>query len=324
MTEQLGENKISFYNLYGPAECTLTSVYHRVTNIDIEKGIIPIGIPYPGMESKVLDEYHQPVVLGQVGELFLDGIQRFPGYYDRDDLTQQALYGSFYRTGDLVSQDPSTGYLYYLGRQDFQVKLRGQRIELGEIERSILEFVSACAVIKYDEYLIAYVQGHDIDLNALRDHCKSRLPHFMIPSTFIVLDRLPLNKNGKLDRKVLPKPVDLPSMSTSAHMEVSSEMEVNVHQMWCQVLKCDGPISTTNSFFSVGGHSMLLMQLYHRYQTTFGFDSRTISIGEFLRHPTIEEHAKLLCKVVNTANIDQLTTWPALHLNEGNDFNAQS
>ncbi len=67
---------------------------------------------------------------------------------------------------------------------------------------------------------------------------------------------------------------------------------------------------------------MLLMQLYHRYQTTFGFDSRTISIGEFLRHPTIEEHAKLLCKVVNTANVDQLTTWPALHLNEGNDFNA--
>ena len=111
----------------------------------------------------------------------------FPGYYDRDDLTERVLYRSFYRTGDLVRQDPVTGDLYYLGRQDFQIKMRGQRIELGEIERCLLEVVSGCAVIKHDEHLVAYVQGRDIDLDTLRKQCRSHLPPFMIPSNYIVM-----------------------------------------------------------------------------------------------------------------------------------------
>ncbi|CAF4639293.1 unnamed protein product, partial [Rotaria sp. Silwood2] len=120
MTEHLGQGKVTFYNLYGPAECTLTSVYHRVTSADIQSGTIPIGFPFPGMQARILDQYYQPVIPGQVGELLLDGVQRFPGYYDRNDLTERVLYGSFYCTGDLVCQDPITGQLYYLGRQDFQ------------------------------------------------------------------------------------------------------------------------------------------------------------------------------------------------------------
>ncbi|CAF1351918.1 unnamed protein product, partial [Rotaria sordida] len=156
--------------MYGPAECTLGSIYHRVSSTDIESGLIPIGVPFPGMQARILDQYYQPVLVGQVGELFLDGVQRFPGYYERPDLTERAHYGSFYRTGDLVRQDPTTGQLYYLGRQDFQIKLRGQRIELGEIERCLLKLASSCVVIKFDEHLVAYVQGKNIDLDELRGH----------------------------------------------------------------------------------------------------------------------------------------------------------
>ena len=284
---------------------------------DIKSGTIPIGLPFPGMEAQVLDQYFQPVVLGQIGELFLDGVQRFVGYYDRDDLTARALHGSFYRTGDLVRQDPTTGVLYYLGRQDFQIKLRGQRIELGEVERCLLELVSSCAVIKCDERLVAYVQGSDIDPEGLRAHCRSRLPPFMIPSLFIVMDRLPLNKNGKLDRRALPKPANSPLLPNTTHTELRSELEATIHKLWCQVLQCDGPISTTSSFFSMGGHSMLLMQLYHQYQTSFDFDNRTNPIALFFRQATIGEHAKLLQQAAEVVNGNKFTSWKSLHLTEG-------
>ncbi|CAF4467348.1 unnamed protein product, partial [Rotaria sp. Silwood2] len=180
--------------------------------------MIPIGVPVPGTHALILDQYFQPVLVGQVGELFLDGVQR-----------------------DLVRQDPITGHIHYIGRQDFQVKLRGQRIELGEIERCLLQLVSACVVIKSEEHLIAYVQGKDIDLDQLRDHCRLHLPQFMIPSIFIPMHRFPLNKNGKLDRQALPKPTNLLSLSNNIHIELSTEMEITVHKLWCQILQCDVP-----------------------------------------------------------------------------------
>ena len=136
----------------------------------------------------------------------------FAGYLGRDDLTAKALIEIdgelFYRTGDLVRMD-NNGLLYYQGRKDHQIKLHGQRIELGEIERCLLNItsISACVVMKWnDDYLVAYVQSSDINEQQLREHCQSHLPPHMIPSFFIILDKLPLNPNGKIDRKQLPSP----------------------------------------------------------------------------------------------------------------------
>ncbi|CAF4066371.1 unnamed protein product, partial [Rotaria magnacalcarata] len=316
MGKLLDHNKVKFYNLYGPAECTLGCVYHRVSTADIQSGGIPIGVPFPGMQAQILDQYYQPVFVGQVGELFLDGVQRFPGYYERHDLTAQSHYGSFYRTGDLVRQDPTTRHLYYLGRQDFQIKLRGQRIELGEIERCLLELVSGCVVVKCDEHLVAYVQGKDIDLDDLRAHCRLHLPQFMIPSIFIPLERFPLNKNGKLDRLALPKPTNLSSLSNTIYTELHTEMEETVHKLWCQVLQSDVPKSTTSNFFSMGGHSMLLMQLYHQYQSLPTFDNRISPITLFFRQPTIGEHAMLLQHTAKEVNGDKCKEWQSMHLTE--------
>ncbi|CAF1155994.1 unnamed protein product, partial [Rotaria sordida] len=158
------------------------------------------------MQVRVLDKFYQPVVPGMDGELFIAGIQRFSGYYDREDLTRAALFGSFYRTGDLVRMD-NRGLLHYIGRKDNQIKLHGQRIEPGEIERCLLETsISACAVIKEgDDHLVAYVQNCHMNEEQLREYCRQHLPSYMIPSKFIVLEQMPLNRNGKLDRMQLPR-----------------------------------------------------------------------------------------------------------------------
>jgi hypothetical protein len=272
----------------------------------------------------IMDEFLQLSNMGQEGELLIGGVGVFAGYHGRDDLTTKALTEIngeiFYRTGDLVRMDNS-GLLHYLGRKDHQIKLHGQRIELGEIERCLLDTsISACVVVKWnDDHLIAYVQSSKMDEEQLRKHCESHLPPYMIPSIFIVLEQLPLNANGKIDRKRLPSPnfssltLPSPGKSDAPH----NQLEDRVHGVWCQVLHCDGQrISTTTSFFSIGGHSLLFIELYHRYQILFDFDTRILSIAPFLQQPTIVQHAKLLEKI--TANEMESTRWHTLHLIQGN------
>ncbi|CAF4320686.1 unnamed protein product, partial [Adineta steineri] len=159
-----------------------------------------------------MNQYLQSSATAQEGELCVGGVGVFAGYLDRDDLTAKALVEIdgelYYRTGDLVTIDKN-GLLYYQGRKDHQIKLHGQRIELGEIERCLLNItsISACVVMKWnDDYLVAYVQSSDINEQQLREHCQSHLPPHMVPSIFIILDKLPLNSNGKTDRKLLPSP----------------------------------------------------------------------------------------------------------------------
>ncbi|CAF4337186.1 unnamed protein product, partial [Adineta steineri] len=241
------------------------------------------------------------------------------------DLTAKALLEIdgqlFYRTGDLVTID-NNGLLHYQGRKDHQIKLHGQRIELGEIERCLLNItsISACVVIKWnDDYLVAYVQSSaHINEEELRQHCRSHLPPHMIPSIFVILDKLPLNQNGKVDRKQLPSPQF--SLSTLLSSDKSdtplNQFEERIHTIWCQVLHCNGNhISRTTSFFSVGGQSLLFIQLYHRYQSLFSFDARSLSIGLFLQQPTIRQHAQLLQTL--PSNDTQTIRWQSSHINEG-------
>ncbi|CAF4314378.1 unnamed protein product, partial [Adineta steineri] len=258
------------------------------------------------------------------GELLVRGVGIFSGYLDRDDLTAKALVEIdgqlFYRTGDLVTMD-NNGLLHYQGRKDHQIKLHGQRIELGEIERCLLNItsISACIVMKWnDDYLVAYVQSSDINEQKLRAHCQSHLPPHMIPSIFIILEKLPLNQNGKVDRKELPSPNFSASTLLSSDRSDTSlnQFEERIHTIWCQVLHSNqNHISRTTSFFSVGGHSLLFIELYHHYQSVFNFDAHTLSIAPFLQQPTICQHSQLLQTV--TMNNIKTTRWHTLHINEG-------
>jgi hypothetical protein len=291
------------------------------STVDIES--CPIGHPLPNYRYIILDEFFQNVVVDQEGELYIGGVGVFAGYHGRDDLTEKALIEIdgeiFYRTGDLVRMN-SNGLLHYQGRKDHQIKLHGQRIELGEIERCLLNTsISNCVVMKCGEdHLVAYVQSSDMNENQLREHCQSHLPPYMIPSIFMVLEKLPLNPNGKIDRKRLPSP-DLSSFTLSPSSGTDTphnQFEERVHDVWCQVLRCDGQqISTTTSFFSIGGHSLLFIELYHRYQAIFDFDTRELSIGLFLQQPTIIQHAQLL----QTTLVNQMKSshWQTLYINQG-------
>lgn len=311
-----------FWNLYGPAETTLDCTYYMICPT-ANMTTVPLGVPLPNYRCLIVDEFLQPVIVGHDGELLVGGVGVFAGYLGREDLTTSVLINIeghiFYRTGDLVRLDQS-GLLHYVGRKDYQVKLHGQRIELSEIEHCLLDTaISACVVIKWgDDHLVAYVQGKDINVQELREHCQSKLPPFMVPSLFVVLEQMPLNANGKLDRKRLPPP-DISSLGMTAIAEpdaAPSQMEERVHELWREVLQQKSDrIPLRTSLFSVGGHSLLLIQLYHRYQSLFGFDTRTLSIGSFLRQATIAEHAQLL-ETIEQLNAES-RRWQPQHIVQG-------
>ncbi|CAF4338145.1 unnamed protein product, partial [Adineta steineri] len=153
-----------------------------------------------------------------------------------------------------------------------------------------------------NDYLVAYVQSSShTNEEELRQHCQSHLPPHMIPSIFIILDKLPLNQNGKIDRKQLPSPefALLPFSSSDKSDTSLNQFEERIHTIWCQVLHSNqNNISGTTSFFSVGGHSLLFIQLYHHYQSVFNFDAHSLSIAPFLQQPTIFQHSQLLQTVI--------------------------
>jgi NRPS condensation-like uncharacterized protein/aryl carrier-like protein len=273
-----------------------------------------------------VDEFLQNIIINQEGELLVGGVGVFAGYLGRDDLTEKTLIEIdgeiFYRTGDLVRID-NNGRLHYQGRKDYQIKLHGQRIELGEIERCLLNTsISACVVMKWDDdHLVAYVQTSDMNEEQLREHCQSHLPTHMIPSIFILLDKLPLNANGKIDRKSLPPP-SFPHLSSTSLknqgelLVPTNEIEVTIHHIWCDIFQ-QNQISIDTNIFTIGGHSLLLMQLFHRYKTQFQMQPNALSITDLFQHPTIIGHAQLIRQTVdNTQNIDDFT-WSSLNLIQG-------
>ena len=251
----------------------------------------------------------------------MGGVGVFAGYLGRDDLTEKALINIngelFYRTGDLVTLD-NNGLLHYQGRKDHQIKLHGQRIELGEIERCLLNTsISACVVMKWGEdHLIAYVQSSNINEKELREYCQSHLPPHMIPSIFIILEKLPLNANGKVDRKVLPSPESSHLILNTEHKSPRNEIEIKIHNIWCDLFQ-QNEISIDRNIFSIGGHSLIIMQLFQRYKSEFHIERNTISIADLFQHPTITDHAQLIQQSINDTQIMHDSHWSSLHLIQG-------
>ncbi|WP_280401090.1 non-ribosomal peptide synthetase, partial [Nocardia carnea] len=209
------------HNLYGPTEAAVDVTYHEVTDADTT--VVPIGVPVFNTQVYVLDDRLRPAPVGVAGELYLAGTQLAHGYVARPDLSADRFVANpfgtserMYRTGDVVRWN-AAGELEYVGRSDFQVKLRGQRIELGEIEAALTEvdeIAQAVVVLRSDartgDQLVGYLvpaAGAPLDLEDVREDLSARLPSYMVPAAFVVLDELPLNASGKLDRRALPAPV---------------------------------------------------------------------------------------------------------------------
>ncbi|MFP3989073.1 amino acid adenylation domain-containing protein [Streptomyces sp. E11-3] len=259
-------------NEYGPTEASVgTSVFPVPQDIDAD--VLPIGRPLPNMAMYVLGTALEPVPVGVTGELYVGGTGVARGYAGRADLTAERFvpdpYGPagarLYRTGDLVRRLPD-GNVEFVGRVDDQVKIRGYRIELGEVRAVLAEHpeVRDAFVAVHDDELAAYVTPAVPD--GLAQHLAARLPDYMIPATFTALDALPLNANGKVDRRALPAPGG-PAGADDGHVPPSGPVEERIAEIWTELLGVQA--GAHDNFFHVGGNSILAIRLISRIQEEF-------------------------------------------------------
>ncbi|MDC3743164.1 amino acid adenylation domain-containing protein [Pseudomonas syringae pv. syringae] len=272
------------YNLYGPTEAAIDVTHWTCTTDNVLS--VPIGRPIDNLKTHILDDGLLPAAQGVAAELYLGGVGLARGYHNRAALTAERFVpdpfdeqggGRLYRTGDLARYRDA-GVIDYAGRIDHQVKIRGLRIELGEIEACLLEHDSVHEAVVIDadgpsgKQLAAYlvVEHHDDQLrDALKAFLKESLPDYMVPTHFIILDRMPLSANGKLDRKALPKPDA--SQLQRQYVAPCSEQEQQMAAIWADVLKVER-VGLSDDFFELGGHSLLATQLISRIHTGLGID----------------------------------------------------
>ncbi|KAB0572819.1 amino acid adenylation domain-containing protein, partial [Helicobacter pullorum NCTC 12824] len=259
--EKLQVPRPQFINSYGPTECSDVVAWHAV-DADLSRyGVadIPLGRPLRNLTLYVLDAYGQRVPTGSVGELYIGGAGVARGYLNREALTAERFLddpftpgGRMYRTGDLVRYR-ADGTLDYLGRNDDQVKIRGLRIELGEIEALLAAHpeVTEAAVLVRDERLVAYFTGLTPQIEDLRACLQSALPEYMVPSAYVQLEALPLNPNGKLDRKALPAP-GLDAVVSGVYEAPEGEIEATLAHIWQDLLGLE-QVGRQGHFFDLGG-----------------------------------------------------------------------
>ncbi len=265
--------KVRLHNVYGPTEATVdSSAWTLEPGAPVPARQLPIGRAISNTRLYVLDEHDAPVPLGVSGQLHIGGVGVARGYLGLEQLSAERFIDSpfvagdrLYRTGDLVRYLPD-GNLEFLGRNDFQVKLRGVRLELGEIESRLLAHpaLREVAVVIRDERLVAYftVRSEAPSLEALRAHVLAQLPEYMVPAAFVRLEMLPLNPAGKLDRKALPEP-GVDALVSRAYEAPVGEVECVMAEVWAQVLKVDR-VGRHDHFFELGGHSLLAVNLVAR------------------------------------------------------------
>jgi len=289
------------FNHYGPTETTVGSLTLRLADFSWKSSSatsIPIGRPIANTQVYALDSLLQPVPTGAIGELYIAGEGVTAGYLNQPDKTEERFvrnpFGNnsddkMYRTGDLARFLPD-GNLEFLGRGDDQVKIRGFRIELGEIESVLIakQGVKQAVVLakedeRGDKRLIAYLvadQSQSNSVDELRSYLKQQLPEFMVPSAIVVLPKIPLTANGKVDRQALPEPE---SVQNREYVGPKGATEEGVARIWQDVFRRDS-ISTDENFFDLGGHSLMATQVISRIRERFRIE---LPIRSMFDHPTI-------------------------------------
>lgn len=293
----LARGRCRLLNHYGPTETTVGACARTVARGDGAVRVaatVPIGRPLPNVTAHVLEPSGLAAPVGVPGELYIGGAGVARGYLNREDLTCERFLDRngerVYRTGDRVRRLES-GDIEFLGRFDFQVKIRGNRVELGEIE-SVMERLPAVrqAVMTFrDEVLAGYVVlGAAADDAALTVHARASLPDYMVPSVWVRLERLPLNSNGKVNRSALVPPAG-PERS-EADAALRNDTERALAELWSAVLKQE-PVGRQDNFFALGGHSLSAIRLLGRVAKRFGV---RLSLRDLFEHPTIAALAEVV------------------------------
>ncbi|MDT9701854.1 amino acid adenylation domain-containing protein, partial [Streptomyces sp. P17] len=300
---------------YGPTENWGDTTLLRVFPDSPSAASMPIGGPAPNTDLFVVDSADGLVPIGVPGELLVGGTGLARGYLNRPELTAEKfatvrIAGTtrqVYRTGDLVRWLPS-GVLEFLGRIDDQVKVRGMRIELGEIESQLVaheDVASAVVTVREDspgdKRLIAYVvprKGARPETSMLRRWCADRLPDYMLPAGFAVLEKLPSTPNGKVDRRSLPAPDnDRPDLAVQ-YVAPRDRIETTVAGIWSQVLGVDR-VGIHDNFFDLGGHSLLATRTVSLLRQELG---REVPVRELFTSPTVEQLAEAISRADSAAD----------------------
>ncbi|MBZ9783465.1 non-ribosomal peptide synthetase [Pseudomonas sp. REP124] len=297
--------QIGLVNAYGPAECSDDVAFFRVDMASTRGSYLPIGTPTDNNRLYLLDGALELVPLGAVGELCVAGTGVGRGYVSDPLRTAQVFvpnpFGApgdrLYRTGDLARRR-SDGVLEYVGRIDHQVKIRGYRIELGEIEARLHEQAEVRdAAVGVQEgvngkHLVGYLVAADSALapaerlDRIKQRLRAELPEYMVPLHWLWLDRLPLNANGKLDRKALPA-LEIGQLQSADYVAPRNELEQTLADIWAEVLKVE-QVGIRDNFFELGGHSLLATQIASRVQKTL---QRDVPLRAMFECSTVEELA---------------------------------
>ncbi len=323
LAERLLDCGDSLWNMYGPTETTIWSAVQQVTQAEIEgTGDVAIGRPIANTQLYIVDKQQQPVPIGVQGELLIGGTGVGHGYLNRPSLAAEKFIPNpfaasttdttaspiVYRTGDLARYRPD-GTVEFLGRIDYQVKVRGFRIELGEIEAALTKqphVAQAVVIARPDQSgenrLVAYIvadaempkSDDSLSPTTLRQALQSTLPAYMIPASFVTLDRLPLTPNGKIDRKALPEPTARPEILATYHSP-QSELERRLATIWQTVLGVER-VGIQDNFFELGGHSLLLVTIHSQLLNLIDDLSlqQPVTLIDLLRYPTIQSLAQYL------------------------------
>ncbi|OUR88499.1 hypothetical protein A9Q81_23945 [Gammaproteobacteria bacterium 42_54_T18] len=287
---------VTLINSYGPTECTdVVASYSYAPEASLSTTLtdLPIGQAIPNVELYIVDERNQRLAPGLVGELCVGGEAVGAGYIGNQELTDVSFVknpfgrGLLYKTGDLARSLSTSGQISYVGRKDFQVKVRGLRIELGEIEFAIREqdaVIDALAVVD-GESIVAYAvldkSFSSIETKTIIDGLHLSLPDFMVPNNVVILDKWPLTPNGKVDRKKLPQPS---SQSVQDYVAPATDSEIMLANIWCDVLNVE-KVGVFDNFFDLGGHSLLAARVISKMRKVFSveislrvlFEMRTVS-----------------------------------------------
>ncbi|MBX8544289.1 amino acid adenylation domain-containing protein [Pseudomonas cichorii] len=296
---------VELHNLYGPTEAAIDVTSWQCLPSD-EGDSVPIGRPIANIQIYILDPHGQPTPVGVAGEINIGGVGVARGYLNLPELSAERFVrdpfssdpdARLYKTGDL-GRWLDNGAVEYIGRNDFQVKIRGQRIELGEIEAKLAlhEAIKEAVVLARDEAsgekrLVAYFTSttdSPLDIRELRDHLQAQLPAYMVPAAYVGLATLPLTGNGKLDRGLLPAPTASDVISRR-YAAPQGRLESALAELWQNLLKVE-QVGREDHFFELGGHSLLAIQLISQMRQQLSIE---LDLAELFAHPTLADLAHI-------------------------------
>ncbi|MGF9819232.1 amino acid adenylation domain-containing protein [Brevibacillus agri] len=310
---------VRLINLYGPTEASIGCVYYEITGNE-EK--IPIGKPISNAQIFILDSDEQLVPIGIPGEIYITGECLGIGYLNNEEKTKAAFiehsfqnlkYKRMYKTGDIARWLPD-GNIDFLGRTDYQVKINGHRIELGEIEsqlrqhHQVKDAVTIAREVKGQKLICAYVvRSGKVGQEELFKYLSGKLPNFMVPSHIVFIEKIPLTSGGKINRLELPDVTENDEYLFSRDESPSNELEIELAEIWSEVLN-KKHIGTKTNFFLVGGDSIKATQVISRIRKKFLIN---LTIHQFFQYPTIEEQIKYIVSQMrdeNTQDIVRVST----------------